>query len=335
MPVVALVACVVAAGVLAAAMTAPGDAVGRWVRGVFGGPLPGRPELVRVPGGGQLLVGSAGSVWAVAPDGARRRLGDYDGASWSPNALYAVVWRDGELLAVEPRGVVRWSLSRPRPIVAARWGSADGFRVAYLTGGTLRIVDGDGTDDRPFGPARDVAPAWRPDNGRVLAYVDARRRVRVVEVDSGRELWRTRPRSRIFELAWSPRGRRLVAATPRRLLVFDPGGRLVHVRRIAGRRQADDIAWSPDGRLAVVRRSAIGTSDVVVGGQVLFSAPRRFGRVAWSPDGERLLVPWPVSDQWLFLGADDGRVAAVGNIERQFARGRGPRAFPDAVEWSP
>jgi hypothetical protein len=125
-----------------------------------------------------------------------------------------------------------------------------------------------------------------------------------------------------------------VAATPRRLLVFGRGGRLLHVRRIAGRREADDVAWSPDGRLAVVRSSVDGTSDVVVGGRVLFSAPGRFGRVAWSPDGRRLLVPWPLSDQWLFLDADGGRVAAVGNIERQFARGHGRRAFPDAVEWA-
>jgi hypothetical protein len=333
-PVIALVACVLAAAVVAAAMTAPGDAVGRWVREVLGGPLPGRPALVHVPGGGRLLVGSAGSVWVVAPDGARRRLGDYDGASWSPNGLYAVVWRGGELLAVEPGGVVRWSLARPRPIAVARWGPVDGFRVAYLTGGMLRIVNGDGTGDRPFGSARAVPPAWRPDDAHVLAYVDAQRRVRAVAVDSGQELWRTRPRSRIFELAWSPGGRRLVAATPRRLLVFDRGGRLVRVRRIAGRREARDVAWSPDGRLAVVRGSA-DISDVVAGGRVVFTAPGRFGHVAWSPSGERLLVPWPLSDQWLFVDPDGGRVAAVGNIKRQFARGRGPRAFPDAVEWAP
>jgi hypothetical protein len=49
--------------------------------------------------------------------------------------------------------------------------------------------------------------------------------------------------------------------------------------------------------------------------------------VAWSPNGRRLLVPWPDADQWLFLDADGGRVAAIGNIARQF----GGRAR--TVEW--
>jgi hypothetical protein len=332
-PALALLACALAAGIVALSVSAPGDAVARWVREVLGTDRPhARPALVRVPGGGRLLVGSAGAVWVVSPDGSRRRLGDYDGASWSPHGLFAVVWRGGELLAVEPTGVVHWSLARREPIASARWSPGDDTRIAYLAGGTLRIVAGDGTGDRPAGAARAVAPAWRPDAAHVVTYVDSRRRVRTVAVDGGRELWRTRPHSRIFALAWSPHGRRLVAATPRRLLIFDRDGRLLAVRRVAGGRLADDVSWSPDGRLTVVRRNAAG-SQIVVGGRVLFTGPGRFGRVAWSPSGARLLVPWPEADQWLFLAADGGRSAAVANIERQFARGPARHAFPDAVEW--
>ena len=59
--------------------------------------------------------------------------------------------------------------------------------------------------------------------------------------------------------------------------------------------------------------------------RVLFSGPGSFGRVAFSPDGRRLLVPWPEADQWLFVSpAGGGRVDAVANIGRQFARGRRP-----------
>jgi hypothetical protein len=322
-PVLAVAACVLVAAVVAAPVSRPGDAVARWVRQVLGTSAPHpRPALVRVPGGGRLLVSSAGAVWAVAPDGVRRRLGDYDGASWSPRGLYAVVWRGGELRAVEPNGRVHWALSRRGRIWAARWSPGDGYRVAYVTGGGLRIVNGDGTGDRPFAAARPVAPAWQPHRAHVLAYVDADRRIQVVGVDGGPDRWRTRPHSRVFALAWSPDGRRLVAATPRRLLVFSAAGRLVAVRRVAGRREATAVSFSPDGRLAVVRGD-----DVVVGGRVLFRGPGGFGAVAWSPSGRRLLVSWPDADEWLFLDADGGRVAAVGNIARQFD------GSPRAVEW--
>ncbi len=332
-PALALSACLLAAVVVAASAGAPRDAVARWVREVLGvgAPHP-RPALVRVPGGGRLLVTGRDGAWVVAADGVRRRLGAYDGASWSPRGLYVAVWRGGELRAVEPNGRVHWSLARPGRIAAARWSLGDGFRIAYLTGRTVRIVNGDGTGDRRLGAARHVAPAWRPDTAHVLAYVDRARRIRVVAVDSGRELWRSRPRSRVFELAWSPDGRRLVAASPRRLLLFGRGGRQLAVRRVAGTRLADDIAWSPHGRLTVVRRGPV-RSDVIVGGRVLFSGPGHFGPVAWSPSGRRLLVPWPDADQWLFLGADGGRTAAVANIARQFSARPARRAFPDAVEW--
>jgi hypothetical protein len=332
-PVLALAACVLAAAVVALSVSEPGDAVARWVRQVLGTGQPhARPALVRVPGGGRLLVASAGGVWAVAPDGSRRRLGDYDGASWSPRGLYAAVWRGGELLAVEPNGRVHCSLARDGRIAAARWSPLDGFRIAYVSGTALRVVNGDGTGDRRLGGARHVAPAWRPDAGHVVAYVDRLRRLRVVAVDGDRELWRTRPRARIFQLAWSPDGRRLVAATPRRLLLFSRGGRLLTARRVAGGRLASDVSFSPDGRLAVVREGTAG-SDVVVDGHVVFRGPGRFGAVVWSPSGRRLLVPWPEADQWLFLDADGGKAAAVANIARQFARGPAQRGFPGAVEW--
>jgi hypothetical protein len=326
-PFVAVAACVLAAVVIAASAGAPRDAVARWVRQVLGTGEPhARPALVHVPGGGRLLVHSAGGTWVVSTDGTRRRLGAYAGASWSPRGLYVVAWRGGELTALEPSGRVHWSLARPGTIRVARWAPGDGYRIAYVVGGALRIVNGDGTGDRRVASARPVAPAWRPGAGHVLAYVDGARRIRVVAVDSGRELWRSRPRSRVFALAWSPSGRRLVAASPRRLVVFGSRGGRIALRRVAGGRLADAVAWSPRGQLTVVRRDARG-SQVVVGGRVVLSGPGRFGAVAWSPSGRRLLVPWPDADQWLFLAG--ARPAAVANIAHQF----GGRAFPDTAEW--
>jgi hypothetical protein len=325
-PVAALLVCVLAAAVVAVTVGSPGDAVARWVRQVLGTGHPAaRPALVRVPGGGRLLVSTADGAWVVAADGSRRRLGDYAGASWSAEGRFVVAWRGGELVAMEPSGRVRWSLAREGRITVARWARVEGFRVAYLSGRTLRVVDGDGTDDRRLGPARAVAPAWRPDTRYVLAYADRRGRVRVVPVDGGRELWRTPRIPGVQEIAWAPDGRRLVVTTPRRALVYARGGRLLAARTMPRAVVLDHVSWSPDGRLAEVRRGA-RTSAIVVGARTLFTGTGRFGSVAFSPSGRRLLVPWPVADQWLFLGADGGRAAAVANIERQFG-GPGP------VEW--
>lgn len=347
LPAVAVVVTLLAAGIAVAAVSAPGDAVARWVRDVLGtGRDHARPALVSVPGGGRLLVSAgargAAAAWVVSPDGSRRRLGDYAGASWSPHGKFAVVWRGGELLAVEPGGAVRWSLDRPGTIAAARWAPVDGFRIAYLSGGALRIVNGDGTGDRRLAAARSaVAPAWRPDDAHVLAYADRREQVRVVAVDSGRELWRTPPLPGVRALEWSPDGRRLLIATAQTLRLRDRGGRPAGRRNLPPGFVVDDVAWAPrGGRVAVVRRGP-ARSEVVLADltgkrrpRLLFFGPGRFGAVAWSPSGRRLLVPWPGADQWLFLDSRGGaRVTAVGNIARQFAGGprRGP--FPGSVEW--
>jgi WD40 repeat protein len=340
-PAIAVAALLLAAVVVAGSVSAPGDAVARWVSEVLGGGREdAKPALVRVPGGGRLLVTSSPGAWVVSADGSRRRLGDYAGASWSPHGRFVVAWRGGELRAVEPGGRVRWSLSRRGRISAARWAPVDGFRIAYLSGGSLRVVAGDGTGDRRLGPARAVAPAWRPDDDHVLAYVDRRRRVRVVAVDSDVQLWRSRPlRDGVTQLAWSPDGTRLLVATAGAWLLLGRDGLVLARRSLPEGFVADDFAWSPRGeRVAVVRRNQQRSDVVLVGPdgrtRLLFTGPGRFGRVAFSPDGGRLLVPQPHADQWLFLSTGrDGRVAAVANIARQFSPGPRAASFPDAVEW--
>lgn len=339
-PVLVVAVSLLAAVTVAGSVTAPGDAVARWVRDVLGGGREdARPALVRVPGGGRLLVTGAGA-WVVSADGSRRRLGDYAGASWSPHGRFVVAWRGGELRAVEPGGSVRWSLSRRGTISAARWAPVDGFRIAYLSGGSLRIVNGDGTGDRRLAIARAVAPAWRPDDDHVLAYVDRRWRVRVVAVDTGEEMWRSRPlRDGVTELAWSPDASRLLVATARPWLVLGRDGLVLARRSLPDGFVADDFAWAPrGGRVALVRRSERRSDVLLVGpagrSRLLFTGSGRFGRVAFSPDGRRLLVPWPAADQWLFLSTERGdRIAAVADIARQFAAGPRRAPFPDTVEW--
>jgi hypothetical protein len=342
-PVVAAAVATAVAAVGVAAASAPDSGVGRWVRSALdvAGKPPARPALGAVPGGGTLLVESAGSVWAVATDGGKRRLGAYAGASWSPHGRFVVAWRGRELTAIEPDGRVRWSRSAPRRIRLARWGRVDGFRIAYLVGAELRIVNGDGAGDRRYAPANPgVAPAWLPDDDHVLAYADRHGRVEVAAVDTRRRLWRSAPLKDLVALSWSADGRRLVAATRRRIVVFDGSGRRLAARSTPEGGTIASAAAAPAGRdIAVVRRDASGRGDVVLldgrlRARSLFTGPRRLGAPAWSPDGRSLLVPWADTDQWLFLrtGAR-GRPAAVANIAAQFMPGASNPAFPRSVEW--
>ncbi len=332
-----------------AAASAPDSAVGGWVRDVLGvAERDAEPALGQVPGGGRLLVQGGDGAWVVSADGSKRRLGAYSGAAWSPHGLFVVAWRGRELTALDPGGRVRWSLSAPAPVALARWAPGDGFRIAYLSGGELRVVNGDGTGDHRLAaaPRRDVAPAWRPVGTHVLAYVDAHDRVNVVAADARERRWRSEPLAGPLKLSWSPDGGALIAATRRALVMFDAAGRRLYARPVPAAAILQDAEWAPHGgQVAVVRRfAAAGRSDVLLldasrglRGRVLFTGPGRFGDPAWAPGGERLLIAWPDADQWLFLRPirprGGGRLAAVANIARQFMPGATQPAFPRSVRW--
>jgi hypothetical protein len=339
----ALAAAALAVGGVGVATAAPDSGVGGWVREVLGvGEPDALPAMGSLPGGGRLLAQAGSSTWLVSSDGTRRRLGAYAGAAWSPHGRFVLAWRGGRLSALEADGDVRWSLTRPERVSAARWGPVDGFRVAYVAGG-LRVVNGDGTGDRALSPVlAGVAPAWRPGASRLLAFADARSRVQLVDVDSGRRLWRTGTIAAPRALAWSPGGQRLLVAAERRLVLLDAGGRRVAARAVPAGAVVEDPMWSPDGRrVAVVRRDeATGRSEVLLldparglRPSVLFAGPGRFGTPAWSPDGTRVLVPWPAADQWLYLRPGGRRLTAVADIASQFTPGSGGPAFADAVSW--
>ena len=333
-----------AAGVAAA--SAPHSDVGRFVRSVLGvGEPRARSALAHVPGGGRLLVAAGDGAWVVAADGAKRRLGSYGGASWSPHGKFAVVWRGRELTAVDPAGRVRWSLPAPAQIAAARWAPGDGYLVAYQAGDALRIVGGDGAGERRLAAARPgVAAAWRPGATHTLAYADARGRVAVVDADTGAPGWRSEPIAGIRELIWSPRGDRLLALSARRIVLYGDGGKRLASRSLARGTSAEHVAWAPHGsHVALVRSAARSTRTEVVlldaaGGlseRPLFARLGRFGAPAWSPNGRWLLVPWSDADQWVFLRTDGAtpRRTAVANIARQFAPGAADGAYPRSVQW--
>lgn len=325
-----------AAAALAVALTPPGAAVADWVRDVVRpGAGDAAPVLDALPSPGRLLVDAPSGPWVVQSDGSKRRLGSYASATWSPRGLYLAVTRELELLAVEPGGDIRWSLAGGAPVAGARW-APNGLRVAYLSGYSLRLVDGDGAPDEELARrVAPVAPAWRPSAPQELAYVDAAGRVRVIEPESGSLRWSTGAGLRPVELAWTADGRRLLARSPDEVRVYRADGELL--RRIRMRTSA--AAWAPDGeQLALVRSAGAGRSGVALvpvrgAGRGLFAGEGRFTSLAWAPDGRWLAIAWRDADQWLFIRTEGvARIHAVGGVSRQFASG-GDGSFPDLVDW--
>jgi hypothetical protein len=314
----AAVAFAAALAVVAAALSPPGKAVLNEIRQAVGVEN-AAPALFRLPAAGKLLVHSDEGVWVVQQDASRRLLGSYREASWSPFGRFVVVAGDNELAALEPDGHTRWKLGR-RDVRSPRWtGTKTDTRIAYLTTSRVHVIAGDGTGDVDAGgPAARVAPAWQPGTAFTLAYVSTLGRVSVYDVETGTGPWRTW--SRRFrdprKLQWSSDGRRLALLTRRSLVLF--GLRTPEPLSIR-RERLLDVAFRPGSHELAVIRSRGGSSDVVVGSQVVFRGTGTFRGLTWSPDGRWIAVTWPTADQLVFIRvAGSRRIAAVANVTEQF-----------------
>src|SRR5581483_1988539 len=301
----------VALACAAAALSPPGRAVVNAVRRSIG--IEGAtPTAFRLPAPGRVLVSGAGGTWVASEDGSLRRLGSWPAAAWSPHGLFVVAADAGGLTTVEPgSGIVHWSLAR-RNVRLPRWGGTrTDTRVAYLSGGSLRVVAGDGTGDRLL--ARRVAsaaPAWQSER-HVLAYATAARAVVVRNVDTGAILAEHRARGRVRALAWSADRKVLAVATTRDVELFQAALPERMSIRFSGVRA---LAFSPDGSLALLTTHAllVYSSEGV---QTLLRVQGRLAGLAWSPDGRWLMSSLPRADQWVFVGR--GRVLAVSHVARR------------------
>jgi hypothetical protein len=184
-------ALVVAAGLL----SPPGRAVLDEIREVVG-VEESAPALFSLPAPGRLLISADSGAWVVDEDGSKRLLGAYREASWSPFGAFVVAAKPNELVALEPDGDVRWTLARPE-VRFPRWGGTrTDTRIAYLSQGVLRVVAGNGKNDRLLDrTAASRAAAWRPGPGHVLVYARRDGTVRAVDVDTGVMLSRSADRS--------------------------------------------------------------------------------------------------------------------------------------------
>jgi hypothetical protein len=313
--------------VIAASFSPPGRALVQEVRERIGVER-AAPALFSLPDGGRLLVVSEDGPWIVRQKGAKRLLGSYRQASWSPTGRFVVAARENELVTLEPDGDVRWSLAR-RDVRLPRWGGSQvDTRIAYLSRSALRVVAGDGTGDRRFARAvESVAPAWRPGVPHVLAFVERGGRLVVAEADSRRRLW-SRRLGRVVRLEWSSDGRLLLVQGRRFLRVFSSGGRLRY--DLLGREAAPivDVSFAPGGRsVAFIQRARRQDHVWIIprlrpdgsAAREIFIGESPLTDIAWSPDGTWLLAAWEEADQWVFLRtARVGKIRAVDNVTEQF-----------------
>jgi hypothetical protein len=171
--------------VVAGLLSPPGRAVLGEIREAVGVEH-SEPALFSLPAPGRLLVTADSGAWVVEEDGSKRLLGSYREASWSPYGRFVVASRRNELVALTPEGEVRWSLARP-DVRFPRWGGTrTDTRIAYLSGGELRVVGGDGRGDHLVD--RDAAaepPRWLPGQGHRLAYARLDGATHVVDGDTG------------------------------------------------------------------------------------------------------------------------------------------------------
>jgi hypothetical protein len=332
-----LVAGALVAAAVAAVLSPPGRSVVHSLRKAVGVEN-AQTELFSLPARGRLLVSGRGGTWIVSQDGSRRRIGVYNDATWSPHALFVVATHKDELVAVDPRGDVRWTLPRRSPRFPTWTGTRTDTRIAYIAGKKLHeqlhVVAGDGTGDHTLGEAVPAAPAWRPGPGRVLAYMAGPRlhgpRLVVFDVDTGQTLLRLRPPVSTWRLAWSSDGRLLLAVGARSLRVYDANGKVVLAREPSGGNHYVDGGFVPGTHRVLALReysfqSAVLSPDT---GKVVFRGSGTFGELGFSPDGRWVLVSWPTANQWVFLRTGHPRrIVGVSRISSQFG------GFPRLKGW--
>jgi hypothetical protein len=336
-----LIALAVGTALVAAALTPPGRGLAERLREAVAPPA---PEPLTLPAAGRLLVGSEAGAWVVQKDGSKRLLGAYEDAVWSPRGLFVGATRGRTLVALEPNGRVRWTLSHRTALRQPRW-SPSGFRIAYRSGADLRVVAGDGTSDRLLArSAGDAAPSWRPGSAHVLTFTDNKGRISIADTDSGRLLAGIRVAGPTRELAWSADGTRLLALVGERVEIRTAAGRRTRTVPTPMGQTASNLAPAPEGRQfafttydARTVTSSVLLADVGESREprTLFTGEGRFDGLAWSPDGRWLLVSWPDADQWVFLRAPDvRRVITFSAVTAEFdPGGSGEDRFARIVSW--
>jgi hypothetical protein len=317
----------VAAAALAAVLSPPGRSVVHSLRKAVGVEHP-ETSLFSLPARGRLLVAGRGGTWIVRADGSKRRLGDYRDAAWSPHGIFVAAASGNELAALDQNGNVRWTLSRRSPRFPAWAGSFTDTRIAYVAGGKLHVVAGDGTGDRVIDRSAFVAPVWRPGPGFVLAYARGSA-VIVKDIVTGGELLRRSSDIRPSKLEWSSDGKQLLVFKPYATRVYDMRGKVVAQDDPSDATFDRDAAFVPGTHRVLAIRAAGGGSSVFrfFDGRTVFQGSGVFRQLVFSPDGRWLVITWPTANQWVFVRSHPRKIVGAARISNQFG------GYPQIESW--
>jgi hypothetical protein len=301
------------------------------------------PRAVRAPFGvqvshGVVLALGRGVASTVTALGRVRALGPARDGDLSPHGRNAVLASGSALVAVGVAdGRVRWRVPANGRVSLPRWSVERTVppccRVAYLAGGSLYAVGGDGRGAHLV--ARDalaVAPAWRPGgDGHVLAFATPGA-IRVVAADSLRPLWRVRVSARPLTLSWRADGRALAALDSTGVTLYAATGARLQRLRAGGRVLAG--GYAPAGnRVVVLRRDANGHISLLTraaGGSLRILrrlAVTAVGDLRLSPDGRSALIVSRANDEWIEIRLRDGRIRRLRDVGKRLRAGFAPRAL--------
>ena len=326
--------------VLAALLAAGGVAVANHLHSSSSAPRQTRaPFGVQVEGGGVVLALGRGVAYAVTAQGRVRALGPARDGDLSPHGLNAVLASGNGLVAVSVAdGQVRWRVPATAPVSYPRWSLERTVppccRVAYLAGGSLWVVGGDGRGaHRVARHALAIAPAWRPGGvAHELAFAAAGG-IRILLPDSGRVIARLPAPQHPLGISWRSDGRVLAVLDPSGVTLYAADGRRLQRLAVHGGTVLFG-GYAPAGNRLVVLRSdaAGGTTLLVRGAAGPLRAVRRLpisaiGDLRLSPDGRNALLASREGDEWIEIRLRDGRERVLSNVGERLRAGFAPRAL--------
>jgi hypothetical protein len=182
---------------------------------------PVRSQLSLPKGASGIAALLDGRLSVVTKGGIRLQGLPATAVALSPNALYVATGIGRSLVAMAPGGRRVWSQPARGKVVAISW-APDAIRIAYVVRVghryALHVIWGTGTHDTTIDRSvRAVRPSWRADS-LALAYVGGGGKVIVYDLGHKKHsvLGSAAPITRV---AFSPRGKTLLAATPGSLLM--------------------------------------------------------------------------------------------------------------------